>query len=118
MHEYYHPSSDPIWVNDDWLRVHTQWDPNDTPVETLAENGFYQVKTEVPTDHSENLYTFKWSDTIVSPYCVRAVYEFVPRPFDEAKAWMLKNHPDYADQINLATTVEQLQDILNSIPGT
>lgn len=118
MHEYYHPSEAPQWVNDDWLRANTTWDPESTSVETLAENGFYQLKTEVPTDHSENLYYFKWSDTIVYPYCVRSVSEFNPHPFDEAKAWMLENYPDYADQINLTTTVDQLQDILNSIPGT
>lgn len=118
MNEYYHPSSSPEWVNDDWIRRNTQWDPETTSVETFADNGFFRLKTETPTDHSENLYDFKWADTIVYPYCVREVVEFIPKPFDEAKAWMLENYPDYADQINLATTVDQLQDILNSIPGT
>lgn len=118
MNQYYHPSSEPNWVNDDWLRANTTWDPADTPLEVLAENGFYEVKYDIPSDHSPDLYEFVWSYSVVSPYCIWVVSEFTPKPFDEAKAWMLANYPDYADQINLATTVDQLQDILNSIPGT
>ena len=117
MHEYYHPSSNPIWVNDDWLKANTQWDPETTPLEVLADNGYFQVKIEDPDpNYSPNLYVFLWQDQIVSPYCVQSVYEYSPKPLPEAKAWMLKNYPDYAAEIEAATSVDELQQILNSIP--
>lgn len=117
MNEYYHPSSDPIWVNDDWLRANTQWNPDTTPVEVLADNGFFQVKTEDPgTSHSYNLYYFIWTDTIIYPYCIRAVSEYDPKPLPQAKAWMLETYPDYAAEIEAATSVDELQQILDSIP--
>lgn len=117
MHEYYHPSSDPTWVNDDWLKRNTQWDPDTTPVEVLADNGYFEVKTEDPgSSHSPYLYFYIWSGSVIYPYYVQIVSEFDPKPLPQAKAWMLKTYPDYAAEIEAATSVDELQQILNSIP--
>lgn len=117
MNQYYHPASNPIWVNDDWLKENTPWDPEVTSVETLADNGYFQQKVEDPgTSHSPRLYIYLWTNTISYPYCITLVEGYDPKPLPQAKAWMLETYPDYAAEIEAATSVDELQQILDSIP--
>lgn len=117
MHTYYHPSGNPLWVNDDWIRKNTEWVPGVTPLQVLADNGFFQVKEEDPgTSHSPKLYIYVWVEKIADPYCIRYVESYRPIPLEKAKAWMLETYPDHAVDIEAATTVDELQQILDSIP--
>jgi|DEB0MinimDraft_3_1074331.scaffolds.fasta_scaffold52450_1 hypothetical protein len=120
MHQFYHPSSEPNWVDSDWIRVNTRFDPESTSVEELADNGYFEEKVVDPdtANYSAFLYVYRWSNTIAYPYCVREVFEYQPLPLDQAKKWMLKTYPDYAAEIEAATSVDELQQILNSIPQT
>lgn len=117
MHEYYHPSSNPFWVNDDWIRNNTEWDPDTTPLTTFADNGFYRVATEEPDQsiHCVYIYSYVWDNRIESPYCLRYVSEYVPYPLNEAKQNMIDIYPDYTADIKAATSTEELQEIYNSI---
>lgn len=118
MNQYLHPSSDPTWVDADWIRENTRFDPDTTSPEEFADNGYFEIKTTDPdtANYSAFLYIYRWQNTITYPYCLRAVYEYDPKPLDEAKAWMLKTYPEYKEDILAATSVAELQDILNSIP--
>ena len=117
MNQYYHPSSEPLWVDSNWLRENTPWDPDTTPLTTLADNGFFELKVE-PYDykiHSPYVYYPVWDYRVESPYCIQYSTEFKPFPLDEAKDMMQAYYPDYTSEIEAATTSEQLQEIYNSV---
>jgi len=118
MHEYYRPSGNPDWVNDDWIRKNLQVDPDNVSVDVIADLGCFQVKVEEPTNHSPHLYNWFWGERIEYPYCIRYVEKFEPWPLYKAKAWMLETYPDYAADIEAAPSVDELQQILDSIPQT
>ena len=117
MNQYYHPSSNPIWVNDDWIVSNTTLVPGVTPLDDFVAEGFYEVKVVEPSpDFSPGLYDQVWTNSIEPPYLIQTVSEYTPKSLDRAQQWMLSLYPDQKDSILAATSVDELQQLLNTLP--